>query len=73
MTWQRGDDLPFWDRLGRDEGGLPAHLPMGVTREGRGPTEPDPAHHYECWCGDVECPLAIALQHAWLAGRRAAP
>jgi len=62
-----------WEFFGLDESGtLPAHLPMGVTADGRGPTEPDPAHHYECWCSDVECPLTLALQHAWLAGRRSA-
>ena len=60
----------FWYRLGHVGDGLPTHLPMGVTRHGQGPTEPDPAHHYECWCGDVDCPLTLALQHAWLAGRR---
>lgn len=60
----------FWDGLGLDEALMPKHFPIGVTREGQGPTEPDPPHHYQCWCGDVECVLALALQHAWMAGRR---
>lgn len=64
------EEKGFWDRLGFDEGGLPAHLPMGVDEFGRGPVEPEPAHHYVCWCADVECALTIKLQHAWAAGRR---
>lgn len=71
-TWlPQEDDVPFWDRLGI-HGDLPAHLPIGVNELGQGPVEPDPAHHYECWCGNVDCPLTIALQRAWLAGRRSA-
>jgi hypothetical protein len=68
-TWKKRDDDVFWERLG-DQGGLPTHLPIGVNEYGQGPTDPEPAHHYTCWCGDLECPLALALQHAWLAGRR---
>ena len=68
-TWYPGRDAPFWDRLGV-YGDLAAHLPMGVDEQGRGPVEPDPAHHYECWCPDPECPLTMALQHAWSAGKR---
>lgn len=47
-----------------DEGGLPIHLPMLVTAEGRGPcddSDPD-AHHYVCWC-NTECSWQIALHH----------
>lgn len=66
-----GGFVPFWDGLGVDEGGMPRHLPMGVTREGRGPERDEAAHHYTCWCGNVECPLALALGHAWRAGRAA--
>lgn len=69
-VWRKGDDEPFWFRLGHTEDGLPTHFPIGVDRYGRGPTDPDPAHHYTCWCGDMECPLAIALHYGWLSGRR---
>ena len=58
----------FWD-FEMDEGGLPVHLPMGVDSEGRGPMEPEQPHHYECWCIDRKCPLTLALQKAWDAGR----
>ncbi len=68
-TWYPSKDAPFWDRLGV-HGDLAAHLPIGVNERGQGPTDPEPAHHYECWCGDVECSLTMALQHAWSAGRR---
>ena len=70
-VWYPGKDAAFWLRLGV-HGDLPAHMPMGVTADGQGPTEPDPAHHYACWCGDIDCPLTVALQHAWGAGRRSA-
>ena len=60
---------PFWERLGID-GDLPTHLPISVTEDGQGPTDPDPAHHYECWCPDPQCPLTLAFQEAWQAGRR---
>ena len=62
-------EVPFWERLGM-KGGVPAHLPLEVNEVGRGPVPGVVAHHYECWCGDVECPLTLALQHAWSAGRR---
>lgn len=65
-----GGEPGFWDRLGDDGGGLPAHLPMGVNERGQGPEDDSDAHHYQCWCGDVECPLTLALGHAWAAGRR---
>lgn len=65
-----GGDRGFWDHLGQDEGMLPVHLPMGVTFDGQGPEDDSEAHHYECWCGDSECPLTLALGHAWRAGRR---
>lgn len=60
----------FWDQLGVDEGGLPEHLPMGVTEQGRGPTGDAKAHHYLCWCGDVLCPLSQALRQARRAALR---
>lgn len=69
-VWKKGDDEPFWFRLGHKGDGLPTHFPMSANRTGQGPTEPEPAHHYVCWCGSLECPLTVALQHAWLAGRR---
>lgn len=60
-----------WDNLGRDDGGLPIHLPMGVTKSGQGPADGTPAlHHYECWCGDPKCPLTMALKSAWRLGVR---
>lgn len=68
--WRKGDDEPFWFRLGHKGDGLPTHFPMSLNREGRGPTEPEPAHHYACWCGDDKCPFTTALRYAWLAGRR---
>jgi hypothetical protein len=67
--WRPTKDAPFWDRLGM-HGDLAEHLPIGVNEQGQGPVEPEPAHHYECWCSDPECPLTMALQHAWFAGRR---
>jgi hypothetical protein len=70
-TWYPEKDAGFWERLGV-HGDLPAHLPMGVNKQGQGPVEPDPAHHYVCWCSDIDCPLTMALQHAWLAGRTVA-
>lgn len=66
-----GGYVPFWDRLGVDSGGMPKHLPMGVTQDGQGPEDDHRAHHYVCWCGDTECPLMLALGHAWRAGRDA--
>lgn len=60
----------FWDQVGLDEGGLPKHLPMGVTQRNEGPENDSEAHHYVCWCGDECCPLARGLQLAWEAGRR---
>lgn len=62
---------PFrWDGLGLDEGGLPAHLPMRVTRDGQGPADSDEAHRVVCWCGE-DCPLNRSLDDAWLLGRNA--
>ena len=58
----------FWDRLGVDDGGLPAHLPMGVDEHGRGPANDSDAAYFICWCGDHACPLAEALKVAWRAG-----
>jgi len=57
----------FWDQLGLDSGLMPEHLPMGVDEEGQGPVEPDPAHHYVCWCHQ-DCPLNQALRASWTAG-----
>ena len=51
----------FWDRLGLDEAGMPIHLPMGVTEDGRGPTNDAEAHHFVCWCGHSDCPLTKML------------
>lgn len=59
----------MWEKMGVDDGGLPTHLPMGVTREGQGPTDDSEADHYICWCGEP-CVLAEALRKAWDAGRR---
>jgi hypothetical protein len=59
-----------WGRMGLDDGGMPAHLPMGVTAFGEGPEDDSAAHHYRCWCPDPECPLTKALLNAWAAGRR---
>lgn len=67
-----GGDRGFWDQLGVDEGELPVHLPMGVTEDGQGPAGDEEAHHWVCWCGDVECPLTLALSHAWRSGRSSA-
>lgn len=64
------DDYPFsWENLGVD-GDLPRHFPISQDEHGRGPTNPEPAHHWTCWCGDPECPLSLALQWSWSAGRR---
>lgn len=64
----------FWDQLGVDEGGLPTHLPMGVTKDGEGPEDDALAHHYVCWCGDTQCPLTVAFTLAgrasWEQGRK---
>ena len=58
-----------WD-LQTDDGGLPVHLPMGVTQDGRGPTMDSEAHHYLCWCGNPKCLLNDALRLAWESGTR---
>jgi len=60
---RRDDPAPvnFWDRLGISEGGLPIHLPMGVTEAGQGPTDVEDAHHWICWCPDAQCPLTRSL------------
>ncbi len=65
-----GGDPGFWDRLGYDEGGLPTHLPMGVNERGQGPEDDAAAYTFVCWCGGTECPLTLALGHAWASGRR---
>jgi hypothetical protein len=49
---------------------MPAHLPMGVNAYGQGPENDAEAYTYVCWCGDPECPLTLALGHAWKSGRR---
>jgi len=58
-----------WELLGVDEGGLPVHLPMGVNQQGQGPEDDSAAHHFECWCGDANCPLTGALMAAFRKGR----
>lgn len=65
------ESVGFWDNLGIDGGGLPIHLPMGMTKDRNGPEDDSKAHHYECWCGEP-CPLTAALNAAWEAGRRGA-
>jgi hypothetical protein len=54
-----------------DQGGMPVHVPIGVTIDGRGPADPatDPAfHHWACWCPDGEkCPVIFEM--AWAALR----
>jgi hypothetical protein len=63
-------DLTFsWEDLGLDDGGMPIHLPMGVTVDGDGPTSDAEAHHFVCWCGQ-QCPLDKALR---LASTKNAP
>lgn len=44
-----------------DEAGMPIHLPMGVTADGSGPTEPHAPHHRVCWCMDDNCCWTQAL------------
>lgn len=61
-----------WEGLGLDEGGLPAHLPMPVTRDGQGPAHPHDTDHFTCWCG-TECPLARALTASHALGAFTAP
>lgn len=68
----RQSAVGFWDRLGPDTAGMPRHIPMGVLADGQGPVLDDIAHHYVCWCGDVECPLSLALGRAWASGTRVA-
>jgi hypothetical protein len=68
-----GGDPGFWDRLGTDDGGMPVHLPIGVNERGQGPEDDSAAYTFTCWCGDTECPLSLALGHAWAAGRRVVP
>lgn len=46
---------------GLDESGLPVHLPMGVTTDGQGPTEPETPHHRACWCTNPSCVWTVAL------------
>jgi len=60
----------FWDGLGTDEAGMPAHLPMGVNALGQGPVSDDEAHHWVCWCGMPKCPLTLVLRDAYLVARR---
>jgi hypothetical protein len=60
-----------WYSLGVDDGGLPVHLPISHTSQCDGPTEPDPAHHYACWCkAGHSCPLSEALRLSHEAGAR---
>jgi hypothetical protein len=64
-----GGDHGFWGQLGVDDAGMPLHLPMGVTVEEEGPANDADAHHWICWCGNGDCPLTLALGHAWRSGR----
>ena len=68
-----GGDRSFWDGLGVGEDGLPVHLPIGVNEHGQGPEQDSAAYTFTCWCGDPECPLSLALGHAWASGRRVNP
>lgn len=62
----------FWDRLGMDEGGMPKHLPFGLTADEQGPATPGiDLDHWGCWCGNRECPLDKALREASNGGRGA--
>lgn len=65
-----GGDVGFWERLGTDDGGMPVHLPIGVNAYGQGPEDDSAAYTFTCWCGDPECPLSLALGHAWTSGKR---
>lgn len=68
------DPRPFsWYGLGTTEGGLPVHLPVGVTVDGEGPTNDDEADRFECWCRDPWCPLTEALRKAAEAAARKYP
>lgn len=60
---QSEDPSLFWERLGM-VGDLPAHLPMGVDSQGRGPADQRDIHHYVCWCADPACSLTLALAQA---------
>lgn len=68
-----GGEPGFWERLGTDDAGMPAHLPIGVNANGQGPEDDSAAYAFTCWCGDPECPLSLALGHAWASGRRVTP
>lgn len=61
-----------WDAAGVDDGGLPAHLPMGLDEHGRGPANDSEAAIFVCWCLDRDCLLTRALRDAWHAGLRGA-
>lgn len=61
-----------WEDAGEDGGGLPAHFPMEVTRDGQGPASKSEAHHMVCWCGQATCALNQSLHDAWELGLRAA-
>lgn len=63
-------DAPFSWGMFPGADGLPAHLPIGVTAEGQGPTRDDDAHHWLCWCGKPDCLLNAALRKAWESGTR---
>lgn len=65
MSDRRG----FWDAFGLDEGGLPEHLPMEVTKDDQGPADAEDMHHMACWCGNPGCMLTKALHMAWLMGQ----
>lgn len=54
-----------------DSAGMPVHLPMGVTADGRGPTEPRTPHHRICWCGHERCMWTVALAAERAEGRAA--
>jgi len=59
-----------WDLMGTDEGGLPIHLPMAVTRNGEGPADSADAVKTVCWCQDLNCPVTRALREAHDLGRK---
>lgn len=61
----------FWGRIEGHRGGLPAHLPVGLTKDGHVGQRTRTPEYYRCWCGNLDCPLTVALERAWQAGRKA--